>query len=381
MALPKYADIAGGPDGTNSAGHQYKNYGTASSDGTPGKYHIYYDGHVEFVPDPATITVDPTPVSYSTGPIAAPAPANPTGGTQAPDSAAAPAADPVPAATSSRPQKPNNDFDWQFNEEKNAWYYLQLHQGTDGSAGFLHHYADGTTVYVAKTPPQPSTGINSSDTMQTGPSNLPAFNSQPSSDSGHDTATVVGSSSSTGVNNADGLHGTSGFTGHASELHTDTPAVAAVPDTPAATPVEAATPAPADASPAADPSHIYTVAEGDSMWDIAQAHHMTLEQLEALNPQVQNPELIMPGQQLNLGNGEAVVPASVASSDSAVPFPETSTYSDSTTTKPQDAEPHKVGVGGWTDGTNSIPNDPTHGIASVAQTNTDPLKIDENKSS
>lgn len=388
MALPKYADIAGGPDGTNSAGHQYKNYGTASSDGTPGTYHIYYDGHVEFVPLAGSNTgMSGMPNSMQTSAAAALAPApapaapNPTGGTEAP-AAAAPTAAPAPSATSSAEQKPDNAHNWVLNTQdgphKGQWYYEELHQASDGSAGFFHVYSDGTRVYVPKTPAIRNDGgvvINSMQTSLAASGGTAAPATSQSSGDGHETATVVSESSSTGVNHADGLHNTTGFSGNASELHSSTPAAATPADTSTAA-VTTATPAAADTAPAADPSHIYTVVAGDNMWNIAQQHNMSLEQLQALNPQIEHPEMIIPGQEINLGNGEPVV---AASSDSAPTFPTTSSY-DSTTTQTQTAEePRRVGVGGWSDGTSDVPKDPTHGIAAVAQANTDPLKINDNK--
>lgn len=45
----------------------------------------------------------------------------------------------------------------------------------------------------------------------------------------------------------------------------------------------------------------YTVLKGDTMWGIAKAHGISLQQLEAMNPQIKDPSLILPGQQVNLG--------------------------------------------------------------------------------
>jgi LysM repeat protein len=69
----------------------------------------------------------------------------------------------------------------------------------------------------------------------------------------------------------------------------DTLKVAATPGQP--------TPAPPPPAPA-----IYTVVRGDSMWSIAQAHGMTLAELEQLNPHAGHPQgdfsMIWPGDQL-----------------------------------------------------------------------------------
>lgn len=45
---------------------------------------------------------------------------------------------------------------------------------------------------------------------------------------------------------------------------------------------------------------IYKVVEGDTLSGIAAAHKMTLAQVEALNPQIKNPNLIKPGQTIYL---------------------------------------------------------------------------------
>jgi spore coat assembly protein SafA len=54
----------------------------------------------------------------------------------------------------------------------------------------------------------------------------------------------------------------------------------------------------------------YTVVSGDTMWDIAREHGISLSRLEALNPQIKNPDLIFPGQKINLGgSGGITAPA------------------------------------------------------------------------
>lgn len=65
----------------------------------------------------------------------------------------------------------------------------------------------------------------------------------------------------------------------------------------------------------------YTVAAGDTMWDIAQKHGMSLSQLESLNPQIKEPGMIFPGQTVNLGHsseeGAAPVPPSAGTDGGA----------------------------------------------------------------
>ena len=54
----------------------------------------------------------------------------------------------------------------------------------------------------------------------------------------------------------------------------------------------------------------YTVAPGDTMWQIANANSVSLDDLIAANPQVQNPSMIEVGQVLNLpGSGGAAAVA------------------------------------------------------------------------
>ncbi|PLB52596.1 endochitinase 1 [Aspergillus steynii IBT 23096] len=53
----------------------------------------------------------------------------------------------------------------------------------------------------------------------------------------------------------------------------------------------------------------YTIASGDTLWKIATDHGVTLQALTAANPQVTNPDLIHPGQELNIPQSEAAPPA------------------------------------------------------------------------
>ena len=47
-------------------------------------------------------------------------------------------------------------------------------------------------------------------------------------------------------------------------------------------------------------SSIYTVVKGDSLWAIAKKYGVSLEQILRLNPQIKNPSLIHPGQEVRL---------------------------------------------------------------------------------
>jgi nucleoid-associated protein YgaU len=57
--------------------------------------------------------------------------------------------------------------------------------------------------------------------------------------------------------------------------------------------------------PGVDPAphgstHTYTVHKGDTLSGIAMAHHLTLAQIEKMNPQIKHPDLIYPGQIVNV---------------------------------------------------------------------------------
>lgn len=49
----------------------------------------------------------------------------------------------------------------------------------------------------------------------------------------------------------------------------------------------------------------YTVQQGDTMWEIAEAHGVTLEALIKANPQIENPDIIHVGEVLNIPAGGA----------------------------------------------------------------------------
>lgn len=65
----------------------------------------------------------------------------------------------------------------------------------------------------------------------------------------------------------------------------------------------------------------YTVVSGDTLWAIARRHGVSLQELIAANPQIANPDLIHPGDQINLpggspaaGHGSGPRPSAPASS-------------------------------------------------------------------
>jgi LysM repeat protein len=56
----------------------------------------------------------------------------------------------------------------------------------------------------------------------------------------------------------------------------------------------------------AAPAPKYTVKHGDTLSGIAASHGMSVGQLQSLNPQIKNPDMIFPGQSVNLGKGRPV---------------------------------------------------------------------------
>ena len=51
----------------------------------------------------------------------------------------------------------------------------------------------------------------------------------------------------------------------------------------------------------------YTVVKGDSMWKIAVKYEVGLSEIKAANPHIKNPDLIYPGQTLNIPTTDASV--------------------------------------------------------------------------
>ena len=71
----------------------------------------------------------------------------------------------------------------------------------------------------------------------------------------------------------------------------------------------------------ADEAQTYTVISGDTLWDIAQDHNVSLDALIAANPQIANPDLIFPDQQIQIPSGQEaqkVASAATPSTESPV---------------------------------------------------------------
>ncbi|KAI9369819.1 glycoside hydrolase superfamily [Aspergillus egyptiacus] len=64
----------------------------------------------------------------------------------------------------------------------------------------------------------------------------------------------------------------------------------------------------------------YTVVSGDYLWKISQDHGVTLDALKSANPHITNPDLIFPGQELNIPARDQPPPESFSVSE-AVPVP------------------------------------------------------------
>lgn len=332
--IPDYGNIGGDP--LTNDGKHYKIWVAPASDGTPGVWHVYYNGDKVFVRSPAAPAPAPTAwgggmpnsIADSAGvALAAPAPAPAPAPTAPAPASAAPPADPqtggvaapvataMPVASAPQPASVNPLAD------------------TPATPTNTNQYPDSQAIDHIAPIDLPAGSIQGTDGTSTSPSSpLPS--------------NITDANDSTDGHQLDSL---------ASSI--------APADSPSAQAAEVS-------SNAVAMGNSYTVVKGDTMWDIAQRNNMSLQQLEALNPQIENPSLIHPGEQVNLGDaGAATVPSPENAS-----FPATSSY-DTTTTQPQTAEPQKVSLGGWSDGTSAVPSDPVNGVASVPPVQTDPLKI------
>lgn len=74
-------------------------------------------------------------------------------------------------------------------------------------------------------------------------------------------------------------------------------------------------------TPTQQTGKVYTVVSGDNLSTIAQRNGMTLQQLQALNPEITNPNLIKLGQQIKLGSGTTPTPTQTPTTPTAPTTP------------------------------------------------------------
>jgi len=274
--------------GNDRSGQQYEVQSGTNSAGVPGDFHIY-DGKTVFVakPERAGGSADPgqsgspgptamlPPDVMQNTPIAAAPP--PT-----PDASAPVAPAPVAASPSDVP---------------GAAYKVVQGYSSAGDAGDWHIYPDDRKVFVAKPDRPKFAGDNGGKPIFLDPTaGLGESTANPVPGAG----TVVSPSapSQAGPTNTGGVapapsHQGRQGAGVSTPQHGQTGAAGVAPS-PASSPSSA---------PSSGSAH--TVASGDSMYAIAQAHGMSLSQLEALNPQIKNPNLIHPGEKINLGGSNS----------------------------------------------------------------------------
>ena len=93
--------------------------------------------------------------------------------------------------------------------------------------------------------------------------------------------------------------------------------------------------------PASQRQGEHTVVSGDTLWAIARKHGVSLQELIAANPQIANPDLIYPGDQINLPGG-----SHAASHGSSGPKPSAPSSSGPSVDAPSHVEPTKPAKGG-----------------------------------
>jgi GH24 family phage-related lysozyme (muramidase) len=82
----------------------------------------------------------------------------------------------------------------------------------------------------------------------------------------------------------------------------------------AAAPTPAAPSSPSTPAQPGSANGSYVVRQGDTLWDIARAHGVSLQSLIAANPQIRNPDLIFVNQRINLPGASSAAPAAQATS-------------------------------------------------------------------
>lgn len=346
--LPSYKDLPGeGIPNPDRGGKKYKTYHGTDSQGNAGTWHIYYDEHInpQFIADPITWGPSvPGAHVMNPGPAPAPAPApqdmtawgQPMHGAETPrrgplgatldhgtvgGGAATIAQQPIPAPAKGQPA-PAASSD--SGSQGVTW-------GPDVPGA--HVMGSGSVD-----PPQQSVGAQLGGTVHGG-GGL-AQQPIPAPEKGVPATTIVGSM-------GDGITPVSSPTG--------------------------GTQAPNQESAAVNLNGGYTVKAGDTLSGIAEAHHMSLNELLSLNPQfAKNPDLIHPGEHVNLGGvaegsmGEATFPT-----NSSWPPVESSQATGGA------QAPDKLS-GGYDAG--DVPANPEQKIVAVdTSQDTNPLRIDHNQ--
>jgi LysM repeat protein len=401
MDIPKYDSLPGeGTPNPDRGNHKYKVWKHTDSAGNQGEWHIYADSSIppQFIAGIETLPEIVTPdqaqqmMAAAAGQNDTPAPpVQNNGGVEAPAPAPAPAA--AAAPVDMHPILGNvPDNAWQKNS-KGEWYWTEEKTDSTGLKGEWHHYVDsskdqyvrGTVTDGIQTVPDPADATRPAGWGETpdwakNHENQPAQAAQPAAAPASDGTPAVTpwgqtpdwaknhenqtaqASQSTAIPVTDNTPGIAQF-GETPEWAKHLEAVKSantgtnVSDGGVLPPVEVAG------------GNFHVVVSGDNMWNIAQANHMSVEQLEALNPEITHPELIIPGQHINLGGG----------GDTST-FPTSSSYETATNFTPVANNHNDHAVGGWSDGSGNVASDPATGFTNAAgAVQTDPLKIDENK--
>lgn len=355
--VPDYKDL-GGMVFTNGNRHFKVLVGTDSA-GHHGSWHVYYDGAKEFVADAPAPPPNIVPWGQPNPAMAAPAPAPAPAPTPAAPTAATPEEPHLAGSGSGQAQAPDGSHDWKQNSD-GQWYWVDSSDGNHSVPGHTHVYQDGHKVFVADSPnivpwgqPNPAMGGGTaapaaSDGGSTGGTQAPAETSPASNTSEHTHTEPV--HSVTG-NFGDGVASSVANTASSVASHVD-----------------------------GSSGQTYTVAHGDTLSGIAAAHDMSLSQLESLNPDINNPNLILPGQKINLGGhgGSDYGPVTVAPADND--FPNSSSYNTlGVSDVHANSNDNVAKAAGWADGTGN-PGDPIKDIMSgVNHLVTDPLKIQDKK--
>jgi LysM repeat protein len=398
-------------------GQQYYVDNSPDSHGNPGKWHIYKDGTKEFLADNKATPNGGTPYTPP-APVAA-TPAAPNGGTTAPNEPPPSTATPPVTGIPAPPKAPedtslphlysdaNQGLDHFYTGdpqsirdyvEKNPNGVPLLTNDTKGgphsgdkyianpgydsnnNLGLFHLYQDGTFEFIDK-----HQGSLDKPFYQT--------NNDPSSPHYNEKYLTITKEGKDG--NIYDVHrytddngkleeewipvsnSSRSATKSSTDSPTDSSASATASGTTASTTTTSSNRTREGQSKTSGTQH--TVVAGDTLSGIAAANGIPLADLEALNPQIDNPNLIHPGEQINLGDSRDA-PASAENSDTVLPT--TSTYASSDATNQHQLDDGTVEkISGWVGAASEVADDPVKGIIDTVANHiqTDPTKIDDNK--